>query len=202
MKPKLTYFDAPASRGEECRLALHIAGVDFEDHRVKSADWPNLKPTTPFGTMPYYEESGRPVLGQSNAILVYLGRTHGLHPTDTFAAAQHEELMQYVEELRQRVSATLRMPPDEKQRVREELAASYMPAWGANVERHLADQGPFVAGATLHVVDLKLYMIVRWFAKTTVDHIPATIFDGYPKLVRLYEAVAAHPGVVSWSARS
>ena len=33
-KPKLMYFDAPVSRGEECRLALHIAGVDFEDVRV------------------------------------------------------------------------------------------------------------------------------------------------------------------------
>lgn len=36
-KPKLTYFDAPASRGEECRLALHIAGVPFEDNRIPLA---------------------------------------------------------------------------------------------------------------------------------------------------------------------
>ena len=36
-KPKLTYFDAPVSRGEECRLALHLAGVDFEDDRLKRA---------------------------------------------------------------------------------------------------------------------------------------------------------------------
>ena len=34
-KPKLTYFDAPVSRGEECRLALHLAGIDFEDVRIK-----------------------------------------------------------------------------------------------------------------------------------------------------------------------
>ena len=26
-KPRLSYFDAPVSRGEECRLALAIAGV-------------------------------------------------------------------------------------------------------------------------------------------------------------------------------
>jgi hypothetical protein len=32
-KPKLIYFDAPVSRGEECRLALHLAGIDFEDDR-------------------------------------------------------------------------------------------------------------------------------------------------------------------------
>jgi glutathione S-transferase len=33
-KPKLFYFDAPVSRGEECRLALHLAGIDFEDERM------------------------------------------------------------------------------------------------------------------------------------------------------------------------
>ena len=33
-KYKLTYFDVSASRGEECRMALYVAGVDFEDHRI------------------------------------------------------------------------------------------------------------------------------------------------------------------------
>ena len=27
-KIKLTYFDVPSSRGEECRLALHLAGLE------------------------------------------------------------------------------------------------------------------------------------------------------------------------------
>ena len=42
-KPKLTYFDSAASRGEECRLAFSIAGVDFEDERIKRGDWAALK---------------------------------------------------------------------------------------------------------------------------------------------------------------
>ena len=85
-KPKLTYFDAPVSRGEECRLALHLADVDFEDVRIKPADWPALKPTTPFGSLPLYEEPGHPVLAQTNAILVLLGRRHRLHPADDYTA--------------------------------------------------------------------------------------------------------------------
>ena len=201
-KPRLTYFDLAASRGEECRLALHLAGVDFDDNRIKGPDWPSLKPTTPFGSLPYLELPGKPPLAQANAILVYVGRTYGLHPSDDFEAAQHEALMSYAEELRGHVARTLRMPEDEKKRVREALVESYFPAWGHNVDKHLAGPGPFVAGEKLHVVDLKLHMMVRWFITGTVDHIPATIFSAAPKLVRLYEAVRDHAGVKSWSARN
>ncbi|HVV82865.1 MAG TPA: glutathione S-transferase family protein [Kofleriaceae bacterium] len=200
-KPRLTYFDAPVSRGEECRLALHLAGVDFEDHRVKAADWPALKPTTPFGSMPVFEIPGHPPLAQANAILVLIGRRHDLHPKDDFEAARHEAMMGYVEDLRHHVSPTLRMGEPEKKAAREALAAGYLPTWGANVEKQLGD-GPFFAGARLHVVDLKLHMAVRWFAGGKVDHIPATVFDAFPKLTRLYQAVREHEGVRAWYAKS
>ena len=68
-KPKLIYFDAPVSRGEECRLALHLAGIDFEDSRIKFADWPALKAQTPYGAMPVLELPGKPPLAHTNAIL-------------------------------------------------------------------------------------------------------------------------------------
>jgi hypothetical protein len=51
-------------------------------------------------------------------------------------------------------------------------------------------------------VDLKLYAAVRWFARGTVDHVPATIFTEFQKLTRLYDAVSEHPGVKSWYAKS
>jgi glutathione S-transferase len=199
-KPKLTYFDAPVSRGEECRLALHLAGVDFEDCRVKPADWPALKPQTPFGSMPLLELPGHPVLGQSNAILVLIGRRYGLHPADDFEAARHEAILQYAEELRGTVTPMLRLKDPDRQTAREPLVTSVLPTWGANVEKQLGD-GPFFAGAKLHVVDVKLYMIVRWFAGGTVDHVPATIFAGFPKLTRVHDAVRDHEGVKSWYAK-
>jgi prostaglandin-H2 D-isomerase / glutathione transferase len=201
-KPKLTYFDAPVSRGEECRLALHCAGVDFEDVRLPRDAWARVKPTTPFGSVPILELPGRPPLAQSNAILVLIGREHGLHPKDSFEAARHEALMCHVEDLRANVSPTLRMSDEaEKKKAREALATSFIPTWAANAEKHLGD-GPFVAGAKLHVVDIKLHMAVRWFAGGTVDHIPATIFSAYPKLMRVHEAVRDDTRIKAWYARS
>src|SRR5262245_2445883 len=99
-KPKLTYFDMAGSRGEECRLALFTAGVDFEDNRLKREAWMALKPTTPFGNLPILEVPGKPALAQSVAILTYVGRTHGLLPSDEWESARLVSLMCATEDLR------------------------------------------------------------------------------------------------------
>jgi glutathione S-transferase len=199
-RPKLTYFDAPVSRGEECRLALHLAGVDFEDNRISQAAWPALKERTPYGTMPVLELPGHAPIAHSNAILVLIGRRHGLHPADDFEAARHEGMMQHVEDLRLRVSPTIRMGDAEKKTAREALVADYLPGWGKAAERNLG-AGPFFAGDKMHVVDLKLHMAVRWFLGGKVDHIPATIFAAFPKLMRIHDAVRDDARVKAWYAR-
>ncbi|MDL5034059.1 glutathione S-transferase family protein [Pelomonas sp. APW6] len=199
-KPALIYFDAPVSRGEECRLALHLAGVDFEDRRLPMADWPALKPSTPYGSLPVLELPGQPPLAQTNAILVLIGRQHGLHPTDALEAARHESLMAHVEDLRAAVGPTIRMEADEKRRVREALMAGFLPQWAAAAERQIVS-APFFGGERLQVVDLKLHMAVRWFLGGKVDHIPADIFAGFPRLMGIHDAVRDHAGVQAWYAR-
>ncbi len=201
-KPKLSYFDAPVSRGEECRLALMLAGVDFEDERIKFADWPPRKSGTPFGSMPVFHVPGHPPLAQTNAILVLIGRRHGLHPKDDFVAAQHEAVMEYVEELRGAIRPSMvTKDPDEKRRMREALASEYLPQWAANVERLIGD-GPFFGGAGPQVVDLKIYVVTKWLRSGVLDHIPTTVWDAYPKLLRIHDAVRDDARVKAWYARS
>jgi hypothetical protein len=45
-------------------------------------------------------------------------------------------------------------------------------------------------------------MVVRWLTSGTVDYVPTSVFDHCPKLLALYRAVGAHPGVKDWLARS
>lgn len=200
-KPKLIYFDAPVSRGEECRLALSVAGVDFEDVRIKRADWPQMKAQMPYGSLPVLELPGHEPLAQSNAILVLIGRRHGLHPDDDFEAARHEGMMQHVEDLRARVGPTLHLPDPEKKTAREALVSGYLPAWADAAERNIP-AGPFFAGEKIHVVDIKLYKAVDWFSGGLVDHVPATIFAGHPKLMGVHDAVRKHPAVKAWYAKT
>lgn len=196
----LTYFDLSGSRGEDCRLALHAAGVKFEDRRLSRQEWLELKPTTPFGGIPILESPGKPPLAQSNAILSYIGRTYGLHPTDTWEAALHEAVMISVEELRAALGPSGRMTdPAAKRSAREALVTREIPAWGANVERYI--KGPFLAGEQLCVADIKVYQIVRSFVTGVLDYIPPTVFSDFPKLQTLYRAVAEHPKIVEWQSR-
>jgi glutathione S-transferase len=197
---QLTYFDFSGSRGEECRLALHVAGVEFEDHRLKGPDWPTVKPTTPFGALPVLEVDGKGRLAQSNAILGWVGRSHGLLPDDAWEAARHDAVMCAVEELRARLDPSMRTKDDaDKKRMREELVEGYIPAWGRNVEAQIA--GPFVGGDRISVADIKLFVVLQWFAKGGLDHVPRDVLSRFPKIERLFEAVKSHPRVVDWTSR-
>ena len=200
-KLKLIYFDFPAGRGEDCRMALHVAGVDFIDERIPRQQWADLKPKTPYGGLPVLEVEGKPHLAQSNAILAFIGRTHDLHPKDPLEAAQHEAIMMAAEELRTVFGPSLRTQDEaEKKRLREAIVASDLPRWASNIERQLGP-GPFIAGEKLHVADIKLFGLVGWLTKRVVDYVPDDVFAPYPKLTALHDAVRHHPKIAEWQAR-
>jgi len=197
---KLTYFDAATSRGEECRLALHLAGLSFEDERLNRDQWIARRASTPFGALPVLTVDGRQ-LAQSNAILRFIGSQHGLHPAEPFEAALHESVMGAVEDLRTRMAPILRIKDEaEKKRARQEAAAGYLQEWGAALERQIG-AGPYLAGAKPCVADVKLFVAVGAYLKGTVDYIPTDVFRAFPKLLRLVEAVKQHPKVVEWYAQ-
>ncbi|MFT4622767.1 MAG: glutathione S-transferase [Myxococcota bacterium] len=200
MNVTLTYFDFSGSRGEECRLALHIAGISFTDDRIDGAAWGTRKSASPWGNLPVLTVDGRE-LGQSNAILQWVGRTAGLIPADPWEAARHEAILAACEELRHSFMPAMReKDPALKQAAREAFAAGYLQAWGANMEAQLG-KGPFVGGAVISVADLKVYMCVNWFVSGVVDHIGTDVFAAFPKLLALHAAVKARPDVVAWYAR-
>lgn len=79
---KLTDFDYDGGGGEDCQLALPIAGAAFEDSRIgRRGAWSELNPIR-FGPLPVPETASKPVLGRANAILTILGPNFGRYPND------------------------------------------------------------------------------------------------------------------------
>jgi hypothetical protein len=58
----------------QVRLALVLAGVDFEDERIDPKTWQELKPKTKFGQLPLLTIDGGAQIAQSDAMLRYAGR--------------------------------------------------------------------------------------------------------------------------------
>lgn len=197
---KLSYFDLPGGRGEDCRIAMFMSGVDFDDDRISFADWPQRKGDTPLGALPLLSVEGKGTITQSNAILTYLGRTLDMHPSDPWEAARHEALLGACEDLRVVVVPTFYIQdPEEKKKARQELARTSVKQWAALCESEIA--GPFVSGDRLYVVDLRLYVMTQWFVGGVVEHTPADVFDEFPRLLALHAAVGEHEKVVAWYAR-
>jgi glutathione S-transferase len=200
-KLTLTYFDSPLSRGEECRLALFMAGVDFVDNRIAHAAWPDLKPKTPFGSLPVLELEGKPSVSQSNAILGWVGRKYGLLPRDEWEAMRLDSLMSAVEELRAVIGRTFGISdPAQLKLRRQELVEGPLRTWAANMERQI--RGPFASGETISVADIKLFVVAGWLKRGVLDHVPPDVLSPFSKFERLFEAVGRHPKVVEWYARS
>ena len=195
-KPRVTYFDIVASRGEEVRLALDLAGVQFDDNRVARKDYASLKPDLPFPHLPIFEIDGHGVFAQTNAILRLIGRLHGLYPEDPYDAARHDAVMDAVEDLRFRVSLTALPDLAERRAARRRLAEDVIPHWGRGVDGQIAS-GPFVSGERPGVADIKLFMMDRFISSGGLDDVPPDVLDPFPKLKDVVRSLRRLPAAIA-----
>ena len=201
-KLKLTYFDFDGGRGEPARLALHIGGIAFEDHRIAGKDWPAFRDKTPFLAMPTLEVDGN-VVSQSNSINRYVGKLTGLYPKDDWQALLCDEVMDAAEDIGTRIGYTIDLPEDAKKKAREELAAGAITRHLEQFQARLkAAGGEYFSDKRLTVADLKVFMWIRWLRSGALDHIPKDFVDRVaPLLVTHFERVASHPKVAEYYRR-
>jgi prostaglandin-H2 D-isomerase / glutathione transferase len=201
-KLKLTYFDFHGGRGEPARIALSMGGIPFEDERVKGTDWERRKPGTPFGGLPLLEKDGE-ILAQSNAINRYVGRLTNLYPSDPWQAALCDEIMEAVEDITNKIAATMFLSDEQKKAQRKALVEGPLPFYLARLQQRLeAHGGRYFAGGKLSVADLKVFVLIRQLKSGVLDHVPADLPDRVaPKLIEHYERIKNEPGVKAYYAK-
>ena len=201
-KLKLTYFDFHGGRGEVARLAMSVGGVAFEDERVKAADWPARKASTPFGGLPVLEVDGQEV-AQGNGINRFVGKLAKLYPDDPLQAAFCDEAMDAVEDIGSQIGATLFIADnEEKKQKRKALADGPIPFYLRALASRLAQRGGvWFADGRLTVADLKVFLWIRHVKSGMLDHIPTDLPDQVaPSLVEHFERVRNHPAVKAYYA--
>eukprot|EP00281_Chroomonas_sp_CCMP1168_P031065 CAMPEP_0206252990 /NCGR_PEP_ID=MMETSP0047_2-20121206/22911_1 /ASSEMBLY_ACC=CAM_ASM_000192 /TAXON_ID=195065 /ORGANISM="Chroomonas mesostigmatica_cf, Strain CCMP1168" /LENGTH=210 /DNA_ID=CAMNT_0053679165 /DNA_START=28 /DNA_END=660 /DNA_ORIENTATION=- len=198
-KLKLTYFPGNGGRAQPTRLALFMAGVEFEDVRLTRPEFMEKKPTLPFGQLPTLEVDGK-VVTQSIPILRYAGKLSGMYPTDPWAALKCDEVIDAVGGITDMVVPTMYMPDgEEKTKARKELNDVKLPEYSAKIEKVLQASGfKYSAGDELTISDLVVYNNVAGVVSGTLDGLTMDIFKGLDKMMMIYEAVNSHPKVVEW----
>lgn len=169
---KLTYFDFHGGRAEPVRLAFHLGGVAFEDHRFKFPEFEELRKSTPFGQVPTLQVDGVQVT-QCDAILRYAGKLAKLYPSDPYQALLCDEVMYVVEEASVKLGPTFRMTGEEQKQARLALVNGSMPVYLRWLEKQLlAHGGEYFADQRLTVADLKVFVDVRGLNSGRLDHVP------------------------------
>ena len=199
---KLNYFDFHGGRAEPVRLALHLGGVAFEDHRFTFPEFAAFRTTTPFGQVPTLHVDGVQVT-QSDAILRYAGKLAGLYPTDPLQALLCDEVAYVVEEASVRIGPTFRMSGVEQKAARLALVNGSMPVYLAWLQAQLeAHGGEFFADNRLTVADLKVFVDVRGLNSGRLDHVPTDLVERVaPALNAHMQRVASTPGVQAYYAQ-
>lgn len=200
-KLKLTYFDFSGGRAEPARLALHIGGIPFEDHRFAPADFPEVRKATPLGQVPTLQANDVQVT-QSDAITRYAGKLAGLYPEDPFQALLCDEVLGALEDINIAIGATFRMTGDELKSARQALAVGALPKYLRWLEQQLASHGgEFLADHRLTIADLKAFVILRWLGSGKLDHIPVDLIEtAAPKLQGYVSRIAKLPAIVEYYA--
>ena len=199
---KLTYFNIHGGRAEPVRLALHIGGIPFEDHRFTFAQFAEVRKSTPFGQVPTLTVDGVQVT-QCDSILRFAGKLAGLYPLDAFQALLCDEVMYVVEEASVKLGPTFRMTGDAQREARTALVNDSIPVYLGWLQSQLqAHGGEYFADNRLTVADLKVFADVSALKSGRLDHVPADLVDKVaPALNAHMQRIAENPAVAQYYAK-
>ncbi len=200
---KLTYFNFHGGRGEPTRLALHMGGVAFEDHRFGFADFPEIRKSAPLGQVPVLEVDGVRVT-QSDAITRYAGKLAGLYPTDALQALLCDEVMQAVEDANVHVGASFGLTGDALKEARTNLVEGPLPKYLGWLQTQLqAHGGRYFADQRLTIADLKVFVFLRGLMSGQLDHVPTDLVARHaPALAAFVQRIAETPAIAQYYAKS
>jgi glutathione S-transferase len=202
----LTYFDSPG-RAEPIRIALHVAGVPFEDRRLQFPDFAaeKAKGSFPLGSLPVLEVDGT-AFPQTAAILRYVARLGdtGLYPSDPHAALVVDSVLDsFNDTLSHALTPSLfERDKEKKLAMRRALVAGTMATvYRFAEQRAAASGGPFVVGVALSIADLVIATQIAGIRAGALDGITMDDLAPYPRLLGVAEATLADPRVASYFAR-
>ncbi|PXF40465.1 Hematopoietic prostaglandin D synthase [Gracilariopsis chorda] len=195
---KLTYFDL-RGRAEPIRLAFLLSDIEYEDDRFSFPQWKEVKPKTPYGSVPTLTVDGEQ-MAQSGAILRYVGKLAALYPSDAIAALKVDEVMETLVDLNNSTYSYRGSDTEQLKAARKKLVDEDIPRYVGALEKRLETFGgaSHAVGNELTVADLVITCTVNSVQCGILDYVPVDVLDQYPRINAIHKAVMDNPKVVEW----
>ncbi len=190
---KLIYFNAELSRFIFAIFAQ--AGEKYEDKRVTSEEWAELKPTTPYGSLPVLEVDGKQLAG-SQVIARFLGERFGLAGSNDFENADIAGINDVIVDLFQQL-AKFFFEKDEgrKADALKSLKEQHIPRYLALLEKRAQGSGApegWLWGK-LTWPDFSFFILTSY-----VEKIAPEALKDFPTLTKLKASVESLPNIAKW----
>ncbi|XP_023313068.1 glutathione S-transferase-like isoform X1 [Anoplophora glabripennis] len=190
---KLTYFDFTAL-GEPIRFLLSYGGIEFEDNRIQRANWPALKPSTPFGQVPILEYNGK-LAYQSIAICRYLAKQVKLVGKDDWEDLEIDATVDTITDLRLKFAQYIFERDEQAKKEKEKsLFNETFPFYLGKLDAQAKKNNGYLVGCRLTWVDLVFTAILDFFNFM----IKKDIITNFPNLQKVKENVEKIPNIKAW----
>ena len=189
---KLIYFNMKG-RAELIRFIFAQAGVKYEDERIISEQWPELKQKMPFGVVPVVVENGKQLSG-STIIARYLGEKFGLAGANEFENAEIASIADTINDIGEEVVGVHFEKDEERKKAKIEKLKEFIPAKLGFLEKRAAgsDKG-WLFNSKVTWADLLFYLSSDWILSGNKDAL-----ETFPGLKRLRTSVGSLPNIAKW----
>ena len=196
---KLTYFDFDGGRGEPIRIALHAAGIQFDDIRWSFPEFGENRQKLRFCAVPTLEIEDQSFT-QSNALSRYIGKLGGLYPDDAMQALYCDEVLEALEDLNHYVVQTFGLTGDELKKARLQLVDGRMTVFIKGLSELLKrGGGRYFAANKLTIADLKMFAQLKQLMSGNLEHIPTDFLQQVaPEFIEYANQIEQEAKVVAY----
>ncbi|XP_072037247.1 glutathione S-transferase P 2-like [Amphiura filiformis] len=180
-------------RGQAIRLLLKDQGLSYQEEAI--ADFPRFRelvPTLLFQQLPMFYD-GDFMLVQSNAILRYLGRKHGLYGSNPKESAYIDMVNDGIVD---RIEAVFRHAWSPNWETGKEEYIKTIPLWMGffeNCLKKVNDGKSFIASETISFADYNMFHLINVLFKLL-----PTALDNFKILKAWYDRMSHRPGLAQF----
>lgn len=193
----LNYFPA-YGRGEIIRLTLSVAGQKFEDNRIPSEQWPEVKNNQPMKQLPSLtvrQGETETVYCQSGAICKYLAKKYGLYGSpdqELLIDEVYDSCMDIHKDIVGRVFA----PEDKKSELKKKFEEEALPRFSEYFKLRQSKYGKngYLIGAKLTLADIAVFNIVNQAENQELTG----QLNNFKELSEHYEKMKKEKAVAEW----